>query len=420
MGTGLILPDLGPSGGPVPLAADLPASGMTPAVVVGSGLGALGALRLLRRAGIPAYSLNVGASFESRSRWFRPLPGVRESLASGAPLARVLEASSLGRGVLIPCSDSLLSAISELPPALAARFPSSTPSPAVVAQLTSKAKFAALLESLDVPRPRTLVIDDPRDLERFADGQFQELFLKPVDSASFMQRYGVKACRVRDLADARAQLAHVHADGQRVVVQEYVPGPGSNHFLIDGYAGANGEVRALFARRRLRMYPPDFGDSTHMVSVPLRDVGPAVQSLRAILAAICYRGIFSAEFKLDARDGAFKILEINARVWIYVEFAGRCGVDVCTMAYRDALGLPVGNVPAYRSGVRLVSPYMDLAAVRYAWAQRQLSVGGWLRSWIGAQQPHFNWTDPLPGLRDWCDTSRRLLRRATRRGSGWS
>ena len=400
--------------------AKLPASVTTPAVVVGSGLGALGALRLLRRAGIPVYSLSVVPSFESRSRWFRPLPGVRETLADGAPLARVLEASSLEHGVLVPCSDRMLTAVAELPAALAARFPSSTASPAAVAQLTSKAKFATLLDALDIPHPRTLIIDDPRDLERFADAQFRELFLKPVDSASFMRRYGVKAYRVQNLADARAQLARIHGDGHRVVVQEYVPGPGSDHFLIDGFAGANGKVRALFARRRLRMYPPDFGDSTHMISVPLSEVEPALQSLRKILAAIRYRGIFSAEFKADASDGTFKILEINARVWIYVEFAGRCGVDVCTMAYRDALGLPLGDLPAYRSGVRLVSPYKDLAAAQYAWSQRQLSKRAWLRSWFGAQQPHFNWTDPAPALRDWYDMSYGALRRVLRRTSAAS
>ena len=405
------------SDGPSPV-AKLPASGMTPAVVVGSGLGALGALRLLRRAGVPVYSLNAEPSFESRSRWFRPLPGIRETLAGGAPLARVLEASSLERGVLIPCGDSVVSAVSELPRALAERFPSSTSSAAVVAQLANKAKFAMLLDAIDIPRPLTLIMDDPSHLERFADARSRNLFLKPVDSASFMRRYRVKACRVHDLDDARVQLARLQADGQRVVMQEYVQGPGSNHFLIDGFADANGEVRALFARRRLRMYPPEFGDSTHMISVPLTEVEPAVRSLRAILAAIRYRGIFSAEFKVDARDGTFKILEINARVWIYVEFAGRCGVDVCTMAYRDALGLPLGEVPSYRSGVRLVSPYMDFAAARYAWSQRQISPGAWLRSWFGAQQPLFNWTDPAPALQDWCDTSRKLLRLAMRRSLG--
>ncbi len=303
------------------------------------------------------------------------------------------------------------------PPRLAARFPSSTPSPAVVAQLTSKAKFAALLDAIDIPRPRTLIVDDSSDLERFANGQFLDLFLKPVDSSSFVQRYGVKAWRVRDLVDARAQLARARADRHHVVVQEYVPGPAANHFLIDGFACANGEVQALFARRRLRMPPPEFGDSTHMISVPLSEVEPAVQSLRAILAAIRYRGIFSAEFKVDARDGTFKILAINARIWIYVEFVGRCGVDVCTMAYRDALGMPLGDVPAYRSGARLVSPYTDLAAAHYAWSRRPLGTGAWLRSWFGAQQLQFNWTDPAPAVRDWCDISYRALRRVLRRSS---
>ena len=156
----------------------------------------------------------------------------------------MLESSSLERGVLLPCSDRLVSAVAELPAALATRFPSSTASPAAVAQLTSKAKFANLLDALAIPHPRTLLIEDPGDLERFAATQFRELFLKPVDSASFMQRYGVKAFRVHEPVDARAQLARIQADGHRVVVQEYVPGPGSNHFLIDGFAAANGAVRA--------------------------------------------------------------------------------------------------------------------------------------------------------------------------------
>jgi predicted ATP-grasp superfamily ATP-dependent carboligase len=388
---------------------------MLPAVVIGSGLGALGALRLLHRAGIPVYSLTAVPSAESRSRCFRPLPGVRETLADGAPLARLLEASSLEHAVLLPCSDSLQCAASELPPGLAARFPSSTSSPEILSQLTSKAKFAALLKSINVPHPHTLVIDDSSSLDRFAELQHGEMFLKPIDSESFTRDYGVKVRRVRDLADLRVQLARIHGDGHGAILQEYVPGPASNHFLIDGFASANGQVRALFARRRLRMHPPDFSNSAHMVSVPLSEVEPAAQALRALLAAIRYRGIFSAEFKLDARDGIFKMLEINARIWIYVEFAGRCGVDVCTMAYRDALGLPLTDVSVYRSGVRLVSPCDDLAWAHYAWSNHRLHMRAWLRSWLGAQQPLFNWTDPAPSLRDWGDMTHRALRCLLRR-----
>ena len=384
---------------------------MTPAIVVGSGLGALGTLRLLHRAGIPAYSLPTVASHESRSRWFRPVPGLLAPLISGVPIAELLERSALERAVLIPCSDAVLGAIAQLPSALAQRFPSSTPPLAAVRQLANKAEFAHLLQSLEVPRPRTLVVSGTADLEAFAGGEFEHLFLKPIDSASFMQRYGVKGCRVRDLAHARAQLAHLQANDAAVVVQEYIPGPGSNHYLIDGFAQRGGQIRALFGRRRLRMCPPDFGDSSHLVSVPLEILEPALHSLRRILAAVDYRGVFSAEFKQDARDGAFRILEINARVWIYVEFAGRCGVDVCSMAYRDALGLEPGVQPSYRCGVRLVSPHIDIAAARYAWRQGELNSWDWLKSWCGAQQPHFNWTDPAPAVHEWSQIASHLLRR---------
>src|SRR5262249_9336814 len=388
---------------------------MVPAVVIGSGLGALGALRLLHRAGIPVYSLTAAPSVESRSRWFRPVSGVRETLGDGAPRADLLEASSLERAVLIACSDSLQSAASELPPGLAARFPSSTSSPDVVSQLTSKAKFAALLKSINVPHPQTLIIDGSSSLERIAELQNGAMFLKPIDSESFTLHYGVKALWVRDLADMRVQLARIQAEGHRAILQEYVPGPASNHYLIDGFASANGEVRALFARRRLRMHPPHFSNSAYMVSVPLSELEPAVQALRALLAAIRYRGIFSAEFKLDARDGIFKILEINARIWVFVEFAGRCGVDVCAMAYRDALGLPLADVSVYRSGVRLGSPYHDLAWAHHASSNRELRIRTWVRSWLGAQQPLFNWTDPAPSLRNWCGMTYRALRRLLRR-----
>ncbi len=90
------------------------------------------------------------------------------------------------------------------------------------------------------------------------------------------------------------------------------------------------------------MFPLDFGNSTCMVSVAADEVAPAVASVERLLAHVGYRGIFSAEFKYDERDGLFKILEVNARPWWYVEFTARCGVDVCTLAYRDALGEAVG------------------------------------------------------------------------------
>lgn len=391
----------------------LPGSPTIPAVIAGAGLGALGALRLLHRSGVPSYCLSIGTGpgLESSSRWYRAFDVAARQPTPQSSLQTSLEIGRIERGVLLPCSDALVREVSSLPPALASRFPSSTPSVDAIRALTNKAEFAHLLERLDIPRPRTIVVDNGGSLEPFPAAQ---LFLKPVDSASFMRRYGVKACRVRDVAEARELWMRLHAEGQQVVLQEYVPGAASDHFLIDGFASTGGEVRALLARRRLRMHPADFGDSTCIVSVPLSEVAPAVQALKSILAAVRYRGIFSAEFKRDARDGIFKILEINARIWIYVEFAGRCGVDVCTMAYQDALGLPLSLPRSYRAGARLIAPYHDLAGAHQAWLEGSWRFIPWARSWFGAQQPHFKWNDPGPALRTWRQIASRLVRRLWR------
>src|SRR5262249_15871752 len=119
-------------------------------------------------------------------------------------------------------------------------------------------------------------------------------------------------------------------------------------------------------------------------------------AIASLLRRVGYRGVFSAEFKLDPRDGVFRLLEVNARPWWYVDFAARCGVDVCRMAYDDALGLPVTTLDRYDVGRGLVFPYMDYSACRESVRRGQLSLWSWGRSWAGAIQPVFTLSDPVP------------------------
>jgi len=402
--------------GPVVRRRAVPRQGApVPAIVIGSGLTALGVLRLLHRARIPAFTISPAPSLEAGSRWFRPLPTAAPAASAGSALASLLEASTVPRAVLIPCSDAAVNEIATLPATLAARFPASVAAPEVIRQLTDKAHFARLLDELDVARPRSFIVNRPEDLDAVPDAALESAFLKPRDSDRFEKRYRTKALPVSGRAEAAARLAETAADGFGVILQEFIPGPGSNHYLIDGFADAHSRIRGLFARRRIRMYPPNFGNSSYMVSVPLTSLCDGAAALERIIAALHYRGIFSAEFKFDARDGRFKLLEINARAWWYIEFAGRCGVDVCRMAYFDALGDEVPEVRAYRVGARLVYPYPDFFAAADEWRAGRLSLAAWFTSWCGAQDPMFNWSDPLPAVREWLGNSGRALRRRLRR-----
>lgn len=386
-----------------------------PALVLGSGITALGVTRVLGAAGISVYVATGPDRLVRHSRWFHPAPG---GAYAGHGLAEYLDGLRIPRAVLIPCSDHAVLDVALLGDALTDRFPRIVAPPGVLERLIDKARFHDLLEALDVPRPHTFWLHGAEDLDRIGADRLTNAFLKPRDSQAFHDRFGEKAFRVASRDDARRRLAAVMAEGLDVVLQEYVPGPPDHHYFIDAYADTHSRIRALFGRRRLRMYPPDFGNSTYMRSVPIEEVEPAARNLTRIIEALRFRGICSAEFKRDPRDGQFKLLEINTRPWWYVEFAARCGVDVCRMAYNEALGLDPGDVRSYATGRRLVYPYYDFPAALAQWRSGALSAAKWLGSWVGALQPVFTWRDPLPvlhALHAW--VGRQLRKRLLRRGA---
>ncbi len=351
-------------------------------------------LRLLHRAEIPTYALCTDSGFVGYSRWYRPLPGSGPGLAPH-DLPELLANLSLESAVLLPCSDDWLAATAALPECLARRFPSSHASLPVVETLLDKWRFAQILQHRRLPHPRTRLLISNQQLDSIPCEDFRGSILKPLSSASFTSKYRVKGF----LVDSRAQaLRAMERLPYPIMLQEFIPGPPTAGYFIEGFIDRQGRVCALFARRRLRMDPPWLGNSTFMVSVPLEEVAGAVASLQYLLETLSYRGIFSAEFKYDERDGFFKLLEINARPWWYVDAPARAGIDVCSMAYRDALGLPVEPVIAYKAGQYLGFLPGDFRAWR-----KQRNCGGpglwaWLRSWRGARSTPFYWNDPLPAI----------------------
>ena len=368
-----------------------------PALVLGSGLTGVGVLRSLCRAGIPAYSICGPGELPARSRWYRPAPQTGGRDIQPPDLAAYLAQVRLRKAVLFPCSDDWTKAVAGLTDELKLRFPASVAESETIEVLTDKWRFAEALERADVPRPRTVLLHSIRQMEDLAEYRYLDMFLKPLDSQGFSRRAGVKAWRVNNKSHALRLMSRIGDSGFPILLQEYIPGPASRYFLVDGFIDRRRDLRALFARRRRRMYPPYFGNSTLSETIPLDQVKEPIRALERIWADLDYRGIFDAEFKYDDRDGHYKIVEINPRPWWFVEFAVRCGVDLCSMSYRDALGLPVDPAFDFRTGESCVFLCSDFLAHHYS----DPGLGGawrWIRSLKGAGDILFSWDDPGPGV----------------------
>jgi len=381
-----------------------------PAIVLGSSLTAVGVIRSLGRIGIPQYTVCPEGELAIKSRWYRPAPHVPGPLPSPENLAEYLERLPFERAVLIACTDQWAKSVAELPPALRGRYLTSISSLPIMDTMTDKWLFAEMLQRVGIPHPRTLRVGSMEEMLALPDSSYEGMFLKPLHSQEFSTRHGVKAFQIdskRQALDIMSKLGGT--SGFPILLQRYVPGSATDHYFIDGFVDRQRRISTLFARRRLRMFPPLFGNSTLMETVPLCQVAGAVASIERMWSALEYRGIFSAEFKYDKESGEFQILEVNARPWWFIEFATRCGVDVCEMAYRDAQDLPVSPVAGYPMGRRCVYLLNDLASFR----QTDSTFGGllrWWRSWRGAEHTVFCWDDPSPALLSLARSLARIVR----------
>lgn len=337
-----------------------------PAIVIARGYTALGTLRSLAQADIPAYVACPPDDLCTHSRWYRAPPA-----ASGwhgeidDHTAANLAAIALNEAVLIPGADDAALWLADLPGSpLGTRFHVSSSTPETLAILQDKQRFGQFLLAAGLPHPRTFTLNSQADVSAVPFDELDRVFVKPMDSQHFNNALGKKGIWARDRGELSRVWDELHTMGLGVIAQEYVPGTAADHYFIDGFRDRFGNITGTMARRRLRIYPPDFGNSSYCETVTPSDVSGAYDTLRELLARLNYRGIFSAEFKRDARNGVFRILEVNTRAWWYVEFAARCGVNVCAMAYDDALERPVTRtVPVTRIGVGCVNWINDAKSV---------------------------------------------------------
>lgn len=370
-----------------------------PALVLGGTVTALGAVRSLGPLGIPVFATCAPDDVAAQSRWVRVLNGGLAEFSTAGQLAAFLARAPFERMVLIPCSDSWAETVASLPADLGARFPSFLSPHAVLRQLNDKESFASLVQALGIPHPQTLFVHTVSDLEGVSLAPGTQFFLKARNSQKFIAKTGVKAYMVSSPEEIRIRVGELSAAGLGVVLQEYIPGPPTNHYFVDGFTDGKGTILARFARQRLRMHPPHFGNSTFLRSVALADVPDIVETVDRLITGCGLRGIFSVELKRDANTGIAKVLEVNARAWWYVHYATACGVNVCEMTYRSALGERVvpldGN---YRVGRTCIYVRPDWRACRDLRREGRLSLLSCVPDWLGGEHMILSFADPKPFL----------------------
>lgn len=369
-----------------------------PVLIFGPHIAALGVLRRLSARGVRCYVADETDDIIIRSRWYRPAGRKLPETSDSEVLAEYLESLSIDRAVLIPCSDNWTLAVAGLPGRLRERFPASLPPRDVVAQFVDKERFSGLTDRLGIPRPRTVRLGGPDDLDQLSDEELANAFFKPTDPQLHRRHFRTKGTIVHSRTEAERVLRAGAAVGVSFIYQEWIDGDMPSTTLMDGFVDRHGTLAGVVLRRRIRVAPPMIGNTVSSCSAPLAEAPGAVDSLRRLLSEVGYRGAFNIEFKFDRRDGLYKVIELNPRPAWYISTIANLGFDIPWSIYRDARDLEVEPAVPYEAGRYGLYELRDAVAIAGYLRRFRRPEGPVLGPWLRGDRTVFWWRDPLPAF----------------------
>lgn len=133
-------------------------------------------------------------------------------------------------------------------------------------------------------------------------------------------------------------------DFERPLVQEYVPGSIHDVATLSNH----GRLRGALTQMRQLTYPVQGGIGA--VNVTTNE--PRMLRMAAsLLETVEWHGPALIEFKLDSRDGTYRLLEVNPKFWGTTALSIRAGIDFPSMACRMAVSGDIEPVFDYRVGL---------------------------------------------------------------------
>ena len=314
-----------------------------------------------------------------KSRFVRKFYVVRHPLEDAEGFVNDLKnmVRSHGYDAVIPFTQATTLAISKL----AHGIPTHTPSYDLLTQVNDKRRLVDTVDRVGgIRTPKIYSLDNP-------------VFPCVVKAPKGSGGVGIKFVRNRqELSSALEYLERKKGDGiihdfWPPIIQEYIPG--LIHDCCTLYD--QGEVKALITQERKVTLPPEGGAGAIVVSTKEEELGHLT---RTLLDAIGWHGPCQVEWKLDSRDGEYKLLEINPRLWGTVELSIEAGVPFPLLAAYLAAGREVEPIHDYKVGVRhrFVFPRELYSCLQKSSHQRVFSIASFF---IRFMDPRYQYTfDP--------------------------
>lgn len=210
-------------------------------------------------------------------------------------------------------------------------------------ELYNKKFLYRIAEENNIPYPKTIELDSLEGVSGALDTLQPPYIVKPQTTVSQNEvaKAGVvsyhRTQKFNDKAEAMGwvyQLLSNNVDFP-VLAQEFIPGDATKLYTLTSFSNKDGELIAGSVGHKLRQFPPVAGRITSGV---LEHNEVLFEQGKRFLKLIKYYGLANTEFKLDERDGKFKLMEINTRLGAWNYSTLYAGLNLIKVAVEDYQG----------------------------------------------------------------------------------
>lgn len=382
---------------------------MKPAIVLSTHTMGLGVIRGLGVMGVPivaVYYDNSDTGYISKyvkERVCAPHPERFEDRFVDLLIER---SSCFGGSLLIPTSDATLVTVSRHKRLLERHYRVASTEWEITEQFVDKKRTYALADAIGVPAPKTMVPQSMEDVERYGQTIQYPCLVKPSQSHRYYRLFQAKMVRVESLDQMVRAYQQATDVGLEVMLQELIPGDDSDGANYNSYFW-NGEPLVEFTAQQLRNAPPEFGSPRVVISKHIPEV---IEPGRRILKAMGFYGYSCIEFKKDARDGVYKLMEVNGRHNLSSLLAIRCGINFPWIHYKHLVQGELPSACDYRTGVYWIDLTRDIGYSITSHKKEQYALAQYIQPYLGSHVfAILDPRDPKPFVKRCIDLAKRPI-----------
>jgi len=329
------------------------------AIIIEGHVQGLSNTRSLGEAGIPVYVVDKTDCIARHSkychRFFRCPDFQSDAFASF--LIELAKNENIKDWVLIPSNGHAVYTISKHKKQLSDYFKIITPELEIIDKIYDKINLLSVADHIGIPYPKTQLFSKVTD--SVSDELVFPVITKGRNGLSFYKATGKKAFLAADESQLRKQLQFIQSKNQlsNSFSQELIPFDGTNKTISFTAFCVEGQIKSYWMGVKLREHPLLFGTATFAKSIYVED---CFNQSVPLLKELNYTGVCEVEYLLDPRDQKYKLIEINARTWLWVGLAKACGVDYAKMIYSYANNLAYDFPESYQKNITWINPFSDM------------------------------------------------------------